>query len=176
MSFLFLLHVCEDLWDEFDDWLWISNLKDIVQIKLCLVCLQPILPSVLHFFSDLVRYWKAIAWSVNHKCVLSGAERVCHHGWFWHLHCYIALCCFRLGWTLFLRTHWQIWSRRELCILNCFRYDLWLLCCLLRWLLLRLAASLILLHTHIFLWLLPYQRWLVAFCLESSGWPSLWSA
>ena len=176
MSFLLLLHVGEDLWDEFNNWLWISNLKDVVQIELCLVGLQPILSSVLHFFSDLLWYWKSVAWSVNHESILSGAERICHHRWLWHLHRDITLRCFCLSWTLFLRTHRQIWSRRKLCVLNRFCYDLWLLCCLLRWLLLRLTASFILLHTNIFIWPLSYQRWLVAFCLESSGWPSLWSA
>lgn len=176
MSLLLLLHVRKDLWNEFNNWLWISNLKDVVQIKLRLVGLQPILSSVLHFFSDLLWHWKPIAWSVNHESILSSTERICHHCWLRHLHRYIALCCFCLGWTLFLRAHRQIWSRRKLCILNRFRYDLWLLCCLLRWLLLWLTAPLILLHAHIFIWLLSYQGWLVAFCLESSGWPSLWSA
>ena len=51
---LFCPHVDYYLRDELDDRLRISNLKDIVQLKLFLVLLEPVLSPVLHLLVDFL--------------------------------------------------------------------------------------------------------------------------
>ena len=176
MSFLFLFHIGKYFWDEFNNWLRVSYLKYIIQIKLCFVCFQPVFSSIFHFFGDLVWNWDAITWSVNHEFVLSslsGSEWVCCHGWLRYFHRYITLAGFGLCRALFHWVHWKIWGCRKMSILDSLLKDLRLLRCFLRRLFLWLTASFIFLHAYIFLRFLSYQRWFVCFSLKSSCWSSL---
>tara|TARA_B110001450_G_scaffold4106_1_gene4207 strand:- start:310 stop:537 length:228 start_codon:yes stop_codon:yes gene_type:complete len=61
MGVLFLKHILEDFWQELNNSLWISDFQNIVQVKLCLVALKPVLSPVLHLLLDL--FWNADLWS-----------------------------------------------------------------------------------------------------------------
>jgi hypothetical protein len=54
-------HILEDFWQEFNNSLWISDFQNIVQVKLGLVALKPVLSPVLHFLLNL--FWNADLWS-----------------------------------------------------------------------------------------------------------------
>jgi len=56
MSILFLEHILEDFWQELNNSLWISDFQNVVQVKLGLVALEPVLSPVLHLLLDLLRH------------------------------------------------------------------------------------------------------------------------
>jgi hypothetical protein len=56
MSILFFQHILKDFWQELNNSLWVSYFQNVVQVKLGLVTLEPILSSVLHLLLNLLRH------------------------------------------------------------------------------------------------------------------------
>lgn len=63
MIILFFKHILKDFWQELNNSLWISDFQYVIQIKFCLVTLEPILSSVLHLLLYLLRH--TYLWSSN---------------------------------------------------------------------------------------------------------------
>ena len=55
MLCFFLNHILENFWQKFNNSLWISDFQNIIQIKLGLVTLEPILSPVFHLLLNL--FW-----------------------------------------------------------------------------------------------------------------------
>lgn len=53
---LFFAHVHDDLRDEFNNWLWVSYLKHIIEVQLGLILSQPFLSTVFLHFKDLLEF------------------------------------------------------------------------------------------------------------------------
>lgn len=86
MPELFFPHVGYDFWDEFDHWLWVSYLQNVVQVQLGLVFSQPFFPPI---FLSIKNFFELLLIKV-------GLHQVqCWLLWFW--------LCWQWNWLTIIR-------------------------------------------------------------------------
>ena len=61
----FLLQIEDDLSYKLNDWLWISYFQHVIQIKLLLLLLSPVLPSLIHLCGYFLQFFLIKLWSLR---------------------------------------------------------------------------------------------------------------